>query len=70
MQASGLPRRNRRMVNSRVRDVHFDVILTIFKQETLPKSPRETLIKLSFSTANAATVSADEAEDTGDDEWL
>ena len=31
---------------------------------------RETLIKLSFSTANAATVSADEAEDTGDDEWL
>jgi len=32
--------------------------------------PRETLIKLSISTANAATVSADEAEDTGDDEWL
>jgi hypothetical protein len=31
---------------------------------------RETLIKLSISTANAATVSADEAEDTGDDEWL
>jgi len=31
---------------------------------------RETLIKLSFSKANAATVSADEAEDTGDDEWL
>jgi hypothetical protein len=33
-------------------------------------STRETLIKLSISTANAATVSADEAEDTGDDEWL
>src|ERR1022692_2099408 len=31
---------------------------------------RETLIKLSLSTANAATVSADEAEDTGDDEWI
>ena len=30
----------------------------------------ETLIKLSISTAKAATVSADEAEDTGDDEWL
>jgi hypothetical protein len=29
------------MVNSRVRDVHFNVILTIFKQETLPKSPNE-----------------------------
>src|ERR1035438_4507196 len=33
-------------------------------------SPRETLIKLSLSTANAATVSADEAEDTSDDEWI
>ena len=33
-------------------------------------SARETLIKLCFSTANGATVSADEAEDTGDDEWL
>src|SRR5450756_2395872 len=32
--------------------------------------PRETLIKLSLSTANAATVSADEAEDTGNDEWI
>src|ERR1039457_6449805 len=32
--------------------------------------PRETLIKLSLSTANAATVSADEAEDTSDDEWI
>src|ERR1019366_1681924 len=31
---------------------------------------RETLIKLSLSTANAATVSADEAEDTSDDEWI
>src|SRR5450759_5290010 len=31
---------------------------------------RETLIKLSLSTANAATVSADEAEDTGNDEWI
>jgi hypothetical protein len=34
------------------------------------RTAKETLIKLSFSKANAATVSADEAEDTGDDEWL
>jgi len=34
------------------------------------RSSRETLIKLSFSTAKAGRVSADEAEDTGDDEWL
>src|ERR1017187_5385328 len=31
---------------------------------------RGTLIKLFLSTANAATVSADEAEDTGDGEWI
>ena len=29
------------MVISRVRDVHFNVILTIFRQEILPKSPNE-----------------------------
>src|SRR5664279_3652527 len=44
--------------------------LRIFQLHRTRLCPRETLIKLSLSTANAATVSADEAEDTGDDEWI
>jgi hypothetical protein len=44
--------------------------LIVFFNLFMTQDTRETLIKLSFSKANAATVSADEAEDTGDDEWL
>jgi hypothetical protein len=44
--------------------------LIVFFNLFMTQDTRETLIKLSISTANAATVSADEAEDTGDDEWL
>src|ERR1019366_1140991 len=50
------------------------VVTSIGRERRNPKrarpSSRETLIKLSLSTANAATVSADEAEDTSDDEWI
>ena len=51
--------------------VRFHYIPVLRAQSTeRRKAIRETLIKLCFSTANGATVSADEAEDTGDDEWL
>src|ERR1039457_6150128 len=45
------------------------VTFAAFVRRLFPSS-RETLIKLSLSTANAATVSTDEAEDTSDDEWI
>jgi hypothetical protein len=45
-------------------------VCNISDQPVTIRDTRETLIKLSISTAKAATVSADEAEDTGDDEWL
>jgi hypothetical protein len=34
------------------------------------KSPKESLIKFSLSTASKDKVAPDEAKDTGDDEWV